>query len=267
MRLLQLSDPHLLADPAGLCRGRYPLRQLRLGLQEALRQIGGADSVDLLLLSGDLCHDESWTGYAQLRDLLREMGLKTALLPGNHDQPQLLRAALGRHWPVAPALVCLGSVDLLLLDSHRPGTDVGWLGPLQLAWLQRQLKDRQPGRPLLVALHHPPLAIGDPRFDPIALADAPQLLALLRPVADLRAVLFGHIHRPFQGWLPALPGVPLLGCPSSLVSFGDSPELGARLLDLGGPGRLLERLLRWPDPGAPSLQVDSIHPGAWPCSS
>lgn len=259
MRLLQLSDPHLLADPEGLVRGRPALAQLRQGLHAALAELGGPP--DLLLISGDLCHDESWGGYVRLRELLVPLGWPVALLPGNHDHPQLLRAALGRSAWLAPRLLELGGAALLLLDSHRPGCVGGWLGERQLAWIARQLNDLGE-RPLLVAVHHPPLPIGDPGLDVIALQDGAALLELLRPVPGVRAVLFGHVHQHWQAPLPGrpatLPPVPMLGCPSTLCGFGPVQpcplgrphDPGGRLLELGldrlqRHQPLHQRLLRW----------------------
>ena len=37
--VLQLSDPHLLADPHGRCRGRVALEALRHGWQQACAQL------------------------------------------------------------------------------------------------------------------------------------------------------------------------------------------------------------------------------------
>ena len=261
MRLLQLSDLHLLADPTGLCRGRRPLVLLRQALEQSLRQLRDqGDQPDLLLLSGDLCQDESWLGYVRLRELLAPLALPVALLPGNHDHALLLRAALARHWPLAPAVVPWGGAALVLLDSHRPGSAAGWLGERQLAWLARQLADWR-DRPLVVALHHPPLAIGDPGFDAIGLDDGPALLELLASVPSLKAVLFGHIHQHWRGTLPSRGDVPLLGCPSTLCSFGPvqpcplgrAGDPGGRLVVLEADGRCREQLLRWPAPDASSV--------------
>lgn len=259
MRLLQLSDPHLLADPGGHYRGRPPLRRLELALGEAARL-----PHDLLLISGDLCQDESWQGYVRLRELLERRpapgraAAPVALLAGNHDHPALLRAALGRRAVIAPALLELGGCRLLLLDSHRAGCTGGWLGERQLAWLARQL-EVGPRAPTLVAVHHPPVPIGDAVMDAIALHDGPALLALLAGVAGLRAVLFGHVHQHWQGWLPGRPAalepVPLLGCPSTLCGFGPvqpcplgrAADPGGRWVGLDPKGRLDQRLLRWRD--------------------
>lgn len=250
LRVLQLSDPHLLAEGQGRYRGRRPLVQLRHGLEQALTQAGAP--VDLLLISGDLCQDESLGGYVRLRELLAPLPLPVALLSGNHDHPALLRAALGRRAALGPAVLPLGPWRLVLLESHRPGRSEGWLGETQLDWLGRQLA--APGGPVLVAVHHPPLPIGDPLFDAIALADGPALLALLAGAPAVAAVVCGHLHQHWRGALPGRPDVPVLSCPSTLCSFpavqpcplGRPDDPGGRLLELGASGRWRQRLLRWP---------------------
>jgi Icc protein len=256
MRLLQLSDPHLLADPLGQCHGRPSLEWLRHGLRQALAEVGPPD---LLLITGDLCEDLSWGGYALLRDLLAPLPFPVALLSGNHDHPFLLRAVLGRRAVLAPASLPLAGGRLLCLESHRPGWVGGWLGPRQRRWLARKLAE-SPEVPLLVAVHHPPLPIGDPGMDAIGLADGAELLELLAPVPQLRAVLFGHVHQHWQAELPGRPAdldpVLLLGCPSSLCGFGPvqpcplgrSDDPGGRLITLSSTGLMTQTLLRWPGP-------------------
>ncbi|MCU0529142.1 MAG: metallophosphoesterase [Cyanobium sp. Prado107] len=259
MRLLQISDPHLLADGAGTYRGRRPA----VHLAEALRRGAALDPLpELLLISGDLCQDESWGGYVCLRQLLEPWPTPVALLSGNHDHPQLLRAALGRRAVVAPAVLEREDSRVVLLDSHQAGRCGGALGAPQRHWLAGLLQRwaQEPSRPLLVAVHHPPVPIGDPTMDAIGLDDGPELLELLRPVPSLVALVFGHVHQHWQADLPGRAGVPLLGCPSTLCGFGpvqpcplgrpDDP--GARWLEVDRQGMLHQRLLRWPAPAQPS---------------
>jgi Icc protein len=254
MNILQLSDPHLLADPAARIAGRAPSIALEHGLRRAwdqLREDGIA--VDRLLLSGDLCDDESWGGYVALRETLRPWAGPIDLLAGNHDDPTLLRAVMGRRGTVAPAVVAMASWRLLLLHSHRPGCPGGWLGRRQLQWLEEQLQGEVPGA-VLVAVHHPPVPIGDPAFDAIGLHDGPELLSLLARHPGVKGVVFGHVHQHWQGHLPGRPAVPLLACPSTLRSFGPIQPCplgrplwpGGRLLHLGAAGEIRQRLLRWP---------------------
>lgn len=258
-RILQLSDPHLLADPDGRHRERSPLPLLRQALAEALamaRQDGGEP--DLLLISGDLCQDESWGGYVRLARVLEEMApsLPVALLAGNHDHIHLMRSVLARRGALAPCVLALGPWELLLLDSHRPGRTEGWMGRGQMEWLERSLRAGQ--APVLVAVHHPPVPIGDAFFDGIALKDGEALMECLRRSGRVRGLVFGHVHQHWQGSAAGDGAFPLWGCPSTLCGFGpvqpcplgrpDDP--GGRLLELGPQGEIRQWLLRWsrPDP-------------------
>lgn len=239
---------------------------VRLALEQAWRQLEAEGlRPDRLLITGDLCQDESWGGYVRLGELLAASPLAVLpppwLLSGNHDHGLRLRAALGRRAVIAPAEIVEAGWQVLLLDSQLPGRLEGQLGARQLAWLDRRLQASD--LPLLVALHHPPRAIGDPMLDAIALADGPVLLDRLRSCGRLRGLVFGHVHQHWQGQFgaPGLAGaeVPLLACPSTLCAFpavqpcplGRAEDPGARLLELTSAGGIRHRLLRWSPPDSP----------------
>jgi Icc protein len=256
IRVLQLSDPHLVADPIGQYRQRQPRACLVHAWQQALDQLSCRP--DLVLITGDLCQDESWSGYAQLRDLLDAWAVPAALLPGNHDHPLLLHAALGRRVPVAPVALPLGTWTLLLLSTHRAGAVEGWIEPAQLLWLEQQLACAQ--GPLLVALHHPPLPIGSVALDRIALRSPQPILKALLASTWVRGVVFGHVHQHWQGQLPragSAPTLPFWAAPSTLAAFeavqpcplAKAHWPGGRLLNLAEDGSLVSRLLRWPPCG------------------
>ncbi len=271
MRLLQLSDPHLLADPGGLYRGRPPLALLRHALTEAHRQLRAEGALPgRLLISGDLCQDESWGGYRRLAEALADSPFAELepplLLAGNHDHAVALRAALGRQAVLAPALLDWGGWQLLLLDSHLPGQVGGRLGWRQLTWIAAEL--HRSDRPLLVAVHHPPVAIGDASMDAIGLEDGEALLELLRSCGRWRGLVFGHIHQHWAGTTALADGsrrAALLGCPSTLCPFGPvqscplgrAREPGGRLLELGDDGELHGRLLRWSWPAQEAAEPDA----------
>ena len=45
-----------------------------------------------MLVTGDLCQDESWGGYARLRRVMSQhVRCPVALLPVNHEQQRVLR--------------------------------------------------------------------------------------------------------------------------------------------------------------------------------
>jgi Icc protein len=252
LRILHLSDPHLLSDPSGRCRGFPPLARLSHGLEQAFSAAGGGP--DLLLITGDLADDESWGAYRSLRDLTSPLDCALALVPGNHDHALLLHAVLGRQAVMAPGSLRLGHWTLILLSTHCPGRLDGRLDPRQLEWLRMELGAGE--GPVLVALHHPPVPIGDPGFDAIGLRQPEPLLALLAASPRVQAVAFGHVHQHWLGSLPGRPEVPLLACPSTLCSFaavqpcplGRADDPGGRWLELGPGARFREELLRWSPP-------------------
>ncbi|MFW6732105.1 MAG: metallophosphoesterase [Synechococcus sp.] len=233
--LLQLSDLHLLADPDALYRGIRPGDALATALHNGAAAASGAS---LLLLTGDLVQDESWQGYARLRDLLEPLAVAVALLPGNHDRPSFLRGCLGRRGTIAPALVPFGDWWLLLLDSHCSGRIEGWVSPGQRRWASAAL--RQVRGPVLLAMHHPP----EDQHDGGGLLDG------LATAGDLRLVCYGHVHRHEQRQRGA---VTLLACPSTASQFsprqpcplGRPDDPGGRLLQLGPGDRWQQQLLRW----------------------
>ncbi|WP_259727588.1 MULTISPECIES: metallophosphoesterase [unclassified Synechococcus] len=249
LHVLQLSDPHLLADPQGVYRGVNPYEQLRHGLEQAIAQLERPP--DLLLISGDLCQDESLAGYGHLCDLLTPLRIPLALLPGNHDNPALIRQALGGLAALAPAALQLGPWRLILISSHRPGSPAGCLDDHQLRWLRGQLAGSS--APTWLAIHHPPVPIGSPSLDAIALQHPEPLLELLAASPLVRGVLFGHVHQHWQGQLPGSPEVPLFACPSTLCAFpssqpcplGRPQDPGGRWLELRPDRSWAQRLLRW----------------------
>ena len=254
MRIVQLSDPHLVASPSGLVRQRPALRHWQKGLEEAMHH-----QPDLLLISGDCCHDESWNGYAVLRDSLTALpaGTSVAIVPGNHDHPQRLRAALGRSASIGPAALNLGPWDVVLLSSHTSGRTDGILGTKQLRWLSAVLQAAEEAkRPVLIGMHHPPVQVGQPAWDRIGLRDAEALHQILHPIKNLRAVVVGHLHQHWQGSLPERPDVPVLACPSTLCAFdalqpcpqGRSQDPGGRLIEVDEQGSMMTTVLRWLEP-------------------
>lgn len=237
--MAQLTDPHLLADP----RGRYRGVDSHARFQNCLRSVCRADP-DLILLTGDLGQDETWAAYGLLRDQLATCGSPALVMAGNHDQPQLLRSCLRRHASVAPCGVALGNWLVIGLDSHLAGSMGGRLSTAQLDWLASTLRTH-PG-PCLVALHHPPTAIGSPRMDPIALAAPERLLSLLQSFPQVKGVVFGHVHQAWQCQTP----LPLMACPSTAMQispaqpspYPDAP--GWRLLRLEANGQLHSQVMR-----------------------
>ena len=125
-------------------------------------------------------------------------------MPGNHDDRALMAAASplqgqGMEGFMQTALD-LGDAVVLSLDSLVPGADHGILCADRLGWVRARLEEAR-GRPVIVALHHPPVALGLPMLDPDNLHNGADLLAhLARHDAPVQ-VLAGHVHRPCSAYV------------------------------------------------------------------
>lgn len=117
--------------------------------------------------------------------------------PGNHDLRASFRRVLldhpdGDERPVNQVHRVAGTT-VALCDSTIPGRDDGRLADETVAWLDAVLADAPDG-PALVAMHHPPVALGIPFVDDIRQRDGQRLEQVLRRHPQVVAVLCGHAH-------------------------------------------------------------------------
>lgn len=218
--LAQLSDLHLGADWEGV----DPRPRLERVI-EAVREL--PNPVDAVVVSGDLSDDGSEQSYEAARELLARFDVPVHVLPGNHDDRARLRRAFGLSGngedPVDYAAE-VGALRLLVLDSNVPGQDPGAFEPEQLRWLDQEL-GREPDRPTVLVMHHPPLPTGIPEWDEINLvaAEREALAAVVARHPQLRAIAGGHLHRTAAS---ALAGCPVLSVPSTY--FQGRPDFQPR---------------------------------------
>jgi len=181
--LAQLSDPHLRAgaDDRGAARALETAVAAVLDLHPA---------PDAVLVSGDVGERGDPVEYALARKLLAPLPMPVHVLAGNHDDPDALSEAFGTP---ARYVAEVGELALVACHTSLPGR---LEGALDLDWLEAQLEATR-GRPVVVAMHHPPLLTGIPVLDAIGLP-AEQRAALgdlLARFPDVRRVVAGHVHR------------------------------------------------------------------------
>jgi 3',5'-cyclic-AMP phosphodiesterase len=153
----------------------------------------------IVVATGDLVDDASEAAYAHLDRLLAPLDLPLAVIPGNHDNRDLMRRVFcGQRYTqpsgAANLLLALGALDLFLLDSSVPGQPYGELDRATLSWLDVSLASSD-NRPALVFLHHPPFVTGIAHMDRQNLQNARDLAAVVASHPRVRLVAAGHVHR------------------------------------------------------------------------
>ena len=176
-------------------------------LQRLLRVIGETASAgaDAVIVTGDLTDHGAAAEYEQFASAMPADRPWLATV-GNHDRRESARSCLspGSSGPLDRVLDVAG-LRLIALDSLIEGADDGRLDPTSLAFAAHALDD-SPG-PAVIALHHPPVAVGHDLMDRLGLRD-PEGLAELAGHPRLAAVLTGHVHTSLAG---RFAGAPLLG--------------------------------------------------------
>ena len=203
MLIAQLTDTHI-TRPGTLASGRVDTAAM---LRAAVAAVAALSTPpDLLLLSGDLVDAGDPAEYALLREILGPLQqLPWLVLPGNHDERGAMRAAFPeQHWAsdCAPFLQqsrAVGPLQLISLDTVRPGHGGGELCSERLAWLEGALSAAA-GRPTLLAMHHPPFESGLREMDEeLGLIGRAEFAAVVaRHRAQLQLIVCGHLHRTVQ---------------------------------------------------------------------
>lgn len=199
--IAQLSDLHLTLDASA-----PPFRGLidpATCVQQAVDAVLRLDPLpDACLLTGDLAERGHLDEYRALRALCApiEAAMPVYAIAGNHDDRDAMRAAyrdcawMPASGPIQHA-ASVGPVRLVMCDSVLPGHAQGGLDASRLAWIDACLAEA-PAMPTIIAIHHPPFAIGIPFMDRLALCDgAAAFEALVRRHAQIVRVVCGHVHR------------------------------------------------------------------------
>lgn len=227
---MQVTDTHLHADAAQRLAGLNTDHSLLQLLQYAKNRIL---PVDLVLVTGDLVHDATASGYRRLRDHLLTLNTQTYCIAGNHDLNQVMADNIGCNSISTDTLHIHGNWVLIMLDSAIPGKVEGHLSSEQLQLLESGLENHTDHH-ILVSLHHHPVPLGSAWIDNLALDNPDGLFSILDRHDNVRGVLWGHAHQLYDG---ERNGVKLMGSPSTCIQFKPGQdEFG---IDQSPPG------LRW----------------------
>lgn len=218
--IIQITDTHLTA-------GQQPLHDA-VDTEAQLRHIVGRivaarRHIDVIVFSGDLSNDGSAASYARLRAIISSLSAATGAeivhIPGNHDDRDAYRAALGLP-PDFDRSLDVGGLRIVALDTTRPERHDGLLTEAQLEWLAEQI-GTAPELGVVLCMHHPPTRSPIRTVDALRLKNAARLVDAL-DASVVRAILVGHVH--YTG-CAAVSGIPVwFGVPASYQLDGWAPR-------------------------------------------
>ncbi|MDH2051719.1 phosphodiesterase [Achromobacter marplatensis] len=250
--LVQLTDSHLFGEPDTAMLGVNTDASLRA----VLRQIeADGKHPDLLMATGDLSQDGEAASYRRFAAILGESEAlaraQIRCLPGNHDQPAVLRQELPQ-WS-AP-VTDVGAWRVVALDTTVPGSNAGHLPDSQLDLLEAALADA-PGRHTLVAMHHNPMQIDSHWHDSMMIDNPQALFKRLARFPQARVLLWGHVHHEFDRRRHNLR---MLATPSTCFQF--SIRDGKHVVDNMAPGY---RWIKLYEDGSMATGVRRVQDALW----
>jgi 3',5'-cyclic AMP phosphodiesterase CpdA len=225
MILAQISDLHVMR--AG--KRAYGVFDTSAYLARAVDRLNAlSPRPDVVLITGDLVDTGSAEEYSRLAVELARLEIPFRLIPGNHDARATLRAAFpAQPWEGAGDSFChyvdeTWPVRIVALDSLTPGEVAGSLCETRLGWLDRVLS-RDPARPTMVMIHHPPFETGIDHMDRLPLRGVEGFAEVLARHGCVLRVVSGHAHRAMSA---TLGGRVCTTCPSTAHHFALDLEPG-----------------------------------------
>ncbi len=234
-RLIQITDPHIGENADYRLLGLDTGSSLDQVLSALIREPVAAQ---LLVTTGDIAANGVKNAYLRFTKKMESLPMPWLWLPGNHDDPgQMKQLAPQRH----PEVAFLGNWRLILLDTSLPKRTDGGLDQQQLHRLQILLAEHH-NHPVLIFMHHPPVATGSTWADTIMLRQGREkFLQLVLNAKNVRAMSWGHVHQQFDSRLEyidlyATPSTSIQFTPGSRSFAADTALPGYRWFDLCDDG-------------------------------
>jgi Icc protein len=239
IRLLHLTDTHLLGNKQATLRGVQPYSTLQAVLADAEKKFANVDGT---LLTGDLVHDDP-KAYDCVRDAFIHSQSPVYCIPGNHDIPEAMYATLSGAPFNVSQVSSINNWIILLINTWIANTADGELGDEQLAEIDGLLAEHSDKHALL-CLHHHPIAMGSAWLDTVALRDADDFRACVAKHNNVRGILWGHVHQAMD---TVIDGVRYMSTPSTCSQFlphsdtfaVDNKPPGYRTLQLLPDGKII----------------------------
>lgn len=187
VRLVQLTDSHLLEDPDKKFAGIRPYESLQAVLQHVIQQ----QRFDLVVSTGDIAQEGTPKTYQQYLDAITTLNAPHFYIRGNHDETSSFPELQDKE---DFQVIIIEQWCIILLNSQVDEHIYGAVSPRQLQKLP-QLIEKYENYHILLGLHHHTFAVGCAWLDQHNLQNADAFLACITPYKNVRAVICGHVHQ------------------------------------------------------------------------
>lgn len=249
VNLLQITDPHLFADPDSKLLGVNTHQSFQAVLESVLTH---QEQQDFCIVSGDISQDYSPTSYRNFTEQVKQLNLPCHFLPGNHDDPHLMSLHMqGKHMHGQPRVIA-GNWLIILLNSTVYGKPGGYMAESQFTLIDEAIK-ANPEKHVLLVMHHNPILTQCTWLDQHCMANGDEFLARVSEYPQVKGLLWGHVHQQVDTtYAGKYNDIALMATPSTCIQFKprsthfalDGVQPGYRLLQLASDGSICSQVYR-----------------------
>ncbi|QYK00978.1 3',5'-cyclic-AMP phosphodiesterase [Shewanella psychrotolerans] len=251
VRLVQVTDPHLFADPEAQLLGVNTAHSL----DAVLNTIKAVDyPAHFMLVTGDISQDYSNESYQNFVKAIAPLKLACHYLPGNHDDPRIMNLHMQGPNIYGDRRILAGNWQIIMLDSTVPGKPGGHMAESEFDLIESAVK-QHPDRYTLLVMHHNPILVECKWLDQHCMDNGSDFIDRVSKLPQVKGLLWGHVHQSLdQSHSTETGSMRLMATPSTCIQFKpkspyfalDAQQPGYRLLELKADGSILTNVYRVP---------------------
>ncbi|MCZ4337601.1 3',5'-cyclic-AMP phosphodiesterase [Shewanella colwelliana] len=251
VRIVQVTDPHLFADPEAQLLGVNTAHSL----DAVLNTIKAVDyPAHLMLATGDISQDYSNESYHNFVKAIAPLNVPCHYLPGNHDDPRIMHLHMQGPSVFGDRRILAGNWQIIMLDSTVRGKPGGHMAEAELELIEAAIAD-QPDKHTLLVMHHNPVLVGCKWLDQHCMDNGSEFIDAVSNFPQVKGLLWGHVHQSLDQVHQGEQGpMRLMATPSTCIQFKpkspyfalDAQQPGYRLLELKADGSILTNVYRVP---------------------
>ena len=202
-RILQISDPHIVIPPQKVSNKPETLHLFEQMIDQILGDMEKISPVDAVIITGDIADTGDIQSYQAFKRQIERLGIPYFVIPGNHD----LRAPMRQCFQQLDFMPGSGKINwvhdlpdirIIGLDSLIQGQGGGLFDEDSASFLRTALTGAGQ-KPVLLAIHHPPIKSGIWFMDEIGLEGRKLLAETLGQFTNEIRVISGHLHAGIVG--------------------------------------------------------------------
>lgn len=194
LHFIHLTDCHLGDSPDAIINGYNTFNSLGKICQHIKHH---DQHPDFILFTGDISQTGTLKSYELFQGIVNQLDYPIYCLPGNHDNPLLLKKLFPDSPLNNPVFLQINGVALVLINSTVEGKEYGQIKTNVIPQFNSFFHEH-PQIPTIISMHHPLVNTQTPWMDALAIHNSREVQQYFAAKQNIKLVLNGHAHMDIQ---------------------------------------------------------------------